>query len=333
MLASVGASLGRSFTLTPAAVARLERFPWPGNLEQLAQVLRRSALLAAVDRLGPDDLLFEAPRDERLVPPVATIRQADGPGGGDTEAAGGRGGAPPVAAIESRGGGPSAPSAGDTRLELVLTELAHELKNPMVTIKTFADHLPSLLEDAELRERFAALTNEAIGRMDGLLDTVLDFARLGAPQPRPVVLAELLDAALEVISAELAERQGRVRRDGWSSGATVVADPKHLDYAFRNLFVSLVRELRRDHELTIRIDSDARVELRLAGAVGVATKLQGFLEGAGGVPAPTALPLRFVLARAVLVRGGGEVAVDASDSDGDTIVRVVSGRAAARATA
>jgi signal transduction histidine kinase len=192
-----------------------------------------------------------------------------------------------------------------------------------VTIKTFADHLPALLEDAELRERFAGLTNEAIGRMDGLLDNVLDFARLGAPAAQPVAVADLLHGALEAVAVELGERQARVRREGWSHGATVLADPRHLDYAFRNLLESLVGELPHDRELAIEIAADATVALRFAGADGVTTKLQSFLDGADGVPAPAALPLRFVLARAVLRRGGGDIAVSAAH--GDTVVCIVPG--------
>ncbi len=334
ILASAGASLGRTFTLTPAALARLESFSWPGNLEQLAQVLRRSALLAGGDRLGPDDLLFDVPRDECLVPPApvsAIAAVSDATESEATEAGDeGRGERSTIVAIDRAGALPGA-GAADVRLELVLTELAHELKNPMVTIKTFADHLPSLLEDAELRERFAALTNEAIGRMDGLLDNVLDFARLGAPRAQALALADLLDDALAAVEAELAERQVRVRRAGWNHGAAILGDPKHLGYAFRNLLESLVSELPRDHELSIEIDPAAAVELRFAGAVGVTTKLQSFLDGADGVPVPAALPLRFVLARAILQRGGGEVAVSSVGSD--TVVRVVPGSGTAQRSA
>src|SRR6185503_548659 len=55
-------------------------------------------------------------------------------------------------------------------LEVVITELAHELKNPMVTIKTFAQHFDKLLTDTELRQKFLRLATEAVDRMDGFLE-------------------------------------------------------------------------------------------------------------------------------------------------------------------
>src|SRR5207237_1158955 len=84
-------------------------------------------------------------------------------------------------------------------LEYLLAELAHELRNPLVTIKTFADHLPALLEDAELRTRFATLTSDAIERMDGLLENVLAFARLGAPRREAVEVGPILARARAVL--------------------------------------------------------------------------------------------------------------------------------------
>jgi hypothetical protein len=322
VIAGIGVRLGAPLTLTPEAVARLEDHPWPGNVGELIRVLRRSAVLAPGDRLGPDDLLFALPGEvpSEAGPSPSAGAAAPAPPGGERR--------PPPAATTPLDGGDgtrSLPPRGDPRLELVLTELAHELKNPMVTIKTFADNLSALLEDADLRDRFATLTNEAIGRMDGLLENVLDFARLGTPRCEVVTLARVLDDALGAVDAELREREARVSRSGWNDGVSVPGDPKHLLYAYRNVFESLVGELPHGHQLSVRIEADGRVVVRLAGATGVAAKLQSFLEDGVGVPAPTALPLRFVLARAVFVRSGGEVVVE-SGEDGATLVTVVSGR-------
>src|SRR5206468_8122326 len=98
---------------------------WAGDMAELEAVLARAMLVAAPEQIDVEHLM--------LVPP-------------------------PV--IPAPTAAPQAPAGAD--LEFVLAELAHELRNPMVTIKTFARHLPALLEDAELRARFETLTDEAI---------------------------------------------------------------------------------------------------------------------------------------------------------------------------
>src|SRR5439155_648246 len=166
----------------------------------------------------------------------------------------------------------AAPAAapGGAALEYLLVELAHELRNPLVTIKTFADHLPALLEDAELRARFATLTSEAIERMDGLLENVLAFARLGAPRREAVEVGPIMARVLAELEPELAGRAVRVRQAA-APTARCAADPAHLAYALRNLFAGVVREV------------PARAERgRRARGAGIAPHgAQGHLRGDG----------------------------------------------------
>jgi signal transduction histidine kinase len=295
ILEELSANLG-PLTLTPEALAAIEEHPWPGNLAELTATLRRAAVLAPGMLIGSRDLGLHV-----RAPAIANVPSV----------------APGNVAPATLGETPPAPP----QLELILTELAHELKNPMVTIKTFAQHLPTLLEDSELRARFAALTDDAIIRMDGLLENVLDFARLGAPRPTPVALTTVLDQSLETIDDTLSARGARVRREGWEEKPRVVADEQHLGYALRNVLGSIAPELPRDHELAVHIAGNGTIDLSFAGTTGVTAKLQSFLSNGLHVPDPTALPLRFMLARAVIARNGGDLEVHAVGPD-ETVVSV-----------
>jgi signal transduction histidine kinase len=312
VLDDLGRALGRSYSLAPEALERLRGHSWPGNVGELVAVLRRSALLAADAVIGLRDLAFSADTFGR-----GPAAGADGPRAARGETP------PPALAAEGDGvprpRGPAA--ASNATLELVLTQLAHELKNPMVTIKTFAQHLPALLEDAELRERFATLADEAIDRMDGLLDNVLDFARLGLPRPDRISLTRLVDGALDEVAEALATRSAQVRREGWDLERTVLADEAQVSYAFRNLFDSLVSELPPERELRVELGSRGTVCVRFNGSGGVTAKLQSFLDDGLGIPAASALPLRVALARAVIARNGGDVAVEGGPA-GETRVTI-----------
>src|SRR5439155_17757288 len=116
--------------LTADVLDRLSAHAWPGDLAELEAVLARALLLAGGGVIETAHLVLAAE------PPAAV---------------------------------PAAPAAapGGAALEYLLVELAHELRNPLVTIKTFADHLPALLDDAELRARFATVTSEAVEPLDG----------------------------------------------------------------------------------------------------------------------------------------------------------------------
>ena len=80
-------------------------------------------------------------------------------------------------------------------LELIIAELAHELKNPMVTIKTFSENLEQLLNDPGLRDKFVGLTRDAIDRMDGFLEELLRFSRYAEPKVQNLSLRQALKHA------------------------------------------------------------------------------------------------------------------------------------------
>ena len=90
--------------------------------------------------------------------------------------------------------------------------LAHEIRNPLVALKTFSQLLPQRHSDEEFREEFGSLIEQDVGRLDGLLDQLDRFAR--APKPgdrRPVHIVELLKAAEDAVKKLQASADPRVK--------------------------------------------------------------------------------------------------------------------------
>lgn len=261
-------------TLATGALAALAAHRWPGGRVELERVLARALLLA-----GPGGSIEAEVLDLTPAPPPATTA-AD----------------------------PCAPEAAGPRLEYLLAELAHELRNPLVTVKTFAQQLPALLEDEALRTRFAELTDDAVDRMDGLLENVLAFARLRAPRPEALDVAALLDGVLGEVAPALDEREVRVRRIG--RGARCAADREHLRYALSNLLLGIAHETPPRAELVVDASVNGVVSLRF-GTGATITRLRDLAGPAAGAALddPTFLPLAFTLARAVLERTGAALGI------------------------
>jgi len=267
--------------LSPSARTRIATAPWPGDLLELEQVLAHA--LATTDRPTIDVPHLG------LEPDPTPLADAPGP--------------------------------TDQHLELLLAELAHELLNPLVTVKTFAGHLPQLLADDELRAQFAERADDAIARMQQLLDNVLEFARLGAPRNEPVEVGPVLDRLLAEVTPELAARAVRVRRSGVPSIACA-GDPAQLEYALRNLLAGVVREVPARDEFVIDTAQNGVVNVRFAAGDAAAARLRRLVapDAAVDLGDPTMLPLAFTLARAVLERNGGSLAVHEEPQGPTTLV-------------
>ena len=88
----------------------------------------------------------------------------------------------------------------------MLGEIVHEIRNPLVSVKTFLDLLPGSLDDEEFLTEFRGVVLGEVTRMERLLDSVLQHA-----QPERVggtVEDADVSKTLETLGALLAHRAG-----------------------------------------------------------------------------------------------------------------------------
>lgn len=360
--------------VTDAALVRLQRYLWLGNLAELESVLARTLATHRPRVVEPDMLLFTADYTapsamdgaDASPEPAAADREADVPrptanvaaaavatpttpaptlvaGAASTSVA------PPasrgrVVALERRRGDDHPADAPASRaddrgtipadggagpsLEILLGELAHELRNPMVTIKTFAQHLDSLLADPDGRARFAALTGDAISRMDTLLETLLDFSRFRAPLPQPLDLGALLARALDERAEEFGRKDVRLEHAAADGTPTRVAgDEAQVLFALRSLVDGVLRDLVPHAPAHVRVREDGGVELTVRTDRAVAARLAAYVADADGRSATAVPPLPFALAAALLRRNRGRLETRGGD-DGTTAITVTLPRAA-----
>ncbi|MBT3192287.1 MAG: PAS domain-containing protein, partial [Verrucomicrobia bacterium] len=84
------------------------------------------------------------------------------------------------------------------------TELAaamsHEVRNPLVAISTFAQLLPERYADPDFREKFSELVSSEIGRLNGMVDQISDFAETPPLVFEEIGIADILHAAIADVS-------------------------------------------------------------------------------------------------------------------------------------
>lgn len=97
------------------------------------------------------------------------------------------------------------------KLGELLAEVAHEVRNPLVSMKTFLELLPDHADDPEFTDDFRKLVLEELGRTQRLLDALLRQAR-----PEPSRIAEKEEApcsrvedVIDALARLLEKRAGR----------------------------------------------------------------------------------------------------------------------------
>lgn len=305
----LGQSLGvREPMFSPPACERLTNYLWFGNLCELETVVARTMALHAKEQIDAGDLVFDFGSEIQAIDASELVEFVPS---GVTAGVGG-GSRTPVAA-QANG------HARSVDLNLVIHELAHEFKNPMVTIKTFAQLLGERYQDENFRSRFQEVVGGDIERMDDLLEVMIEFADFTQPRQSVIALEEKTRTVLGEISSHCSKRQTRF---DWKKNGRVEqirSDEKHLTYILKNVLLAVLAEAKMGSEIEIDMSQPgtlAITSLREGARMG---SVSHYLSDSGLQPEEGLLPLRLLLAKHLLEKNGGRFIADRSDAEKDIV--------------
>ena len=138
-------------------------------------------------------------------------------------------------------------------IEAIASGLIHEIGNPLVGIKTYAQLLPSRGASEEFREMFSRTADREIGRIDDLLSRFRTMSRASQHRMEMVDLSDPLRDTLETLHAELEDRKIHLRRVGEQTRRPVLGNASQLQQLFLNLCLNAIQAMEPGGELTLRI--------------------------------------------------------------------------------
>jgi hypothetical protein len=279
---------------SPEALQALQEYDWPGNLPELESLVLRSAALQDGNLLGSEDLVFSPSR---------------GPRGQKT---------PPRGEKESW-------------FDVTIPTLAHEMKNPLVAISTFAHLLPEKYDDSEFRGEFSRLVNQDVRRINEVLENLLEFAQLSDPRSSLHDLNLVLGEALRQQEKDTRPPAKEVQTDLGNGLPLILFDKSHLGFVLRNLLENAFSRLNPQGSLNLSTRFSGE-EDKEGGKESVDLVLwynmpEGALRnfsGRAGVEAEMDfqnLNMALLLTHKIMVRNGGRMQV-IQEEDGGMSIRL-----------
>ncbi|MFZ1220236.1 MAG: ATP-binding protein [Chthoniobacterales bacterium] len=129
--------------------------------------------------------------------------------------------------------------------------MAHEIKNPLVSIKTFAQLLPERYQDSDFRDTFSNLIGHEIDRIDSLVNQLLRFARPAKPVLKPMHVHDVLEKSLQLVGHRLYQKEIKLTRSWHADVDTIRADADQLEQVFLNFFLNAMDAMNRGGELSV----------------------------------------------------------------------------------
>lgn len=131
--------------------------------------------------------------------------------------------------------------------------VAHEIKNPLVAIRTFADLLPERFQDEDFRNDFAKVVVKEIERIDGLVARLRELATRPSQQLARLDLRGPIDETLALLRGHLETKQVTVQTEYGNNVPLIMGAPDLLKQLFLNLFMNAIDAIGAGGELTIRL--------------------------------------------------------------------------------
>ncbi|MCP3103902.1 ATP-binding protein [Myxococcus sp. K15C18031901] len=203
-------------------------------------------------------------------------------------------------------------------LEALSAEIAHELKNPLATVKGLSQLMARETGRAQPTERLEVLQSE-VTRMQGILEEFLNFSRPLVPLSiSEVDIGALCDQALVLHEGVAAEHVVRLVRVG-ELPVLARCDPRKVKQVLMNLLLNAIDASPREGLVEVEVDANSlgevRVSIRDSGA-GISPELGARVFEAGVTSKARGSGLGLTVARALARQHGGEVTLRNAERGG-----------------
>ena len=198
--------------------------------------------------------------------------------------------------------------------------MAHEIKNPLTSLKTFAEFIPEKGADPEFRKRLHEVLTHETQRIQGIVQDLLEFAKPKPPQFKSIDLKSLIDSTANLLSGELSKHHVRWSADYQHNGAQIQADPDQLRQILINLIQNASDAMPNGGQLTITTQTnDGYLEMRISDTgTGIPKELLPKIFEPFVTTKPNGTGLGLAMVRSLIHAHHGTITVDSRPGAGTT---------------
>ncbi len=128
--------------------------------------------------------------------------------------------------------------------------MAHEIKNPLTSIKTFAEYLPQKYDDPGFREKFSRIVVDEVDRVNNIVKQLLEFSKPKELELKPESITDILDDTLNLLNSNLLKNKIEVTKN-YKIRPVIAVDKNQLKQAFLNIFINSIQAMPNGGMLSV----------------------------------------------------------------------------------
>ncbi len=201
----------------------------------------------------------------------------------------------------------------------VAAKVAHEIRNPLVSVGGFARRLEARL-DGKLKEYASIITKEVL-RLENILRDILSFVRGMGLAAEDTDINSLLDEVVNLYRDELRNRNIEIKRQ-FSEQLVLSVDAGRIKEAIINIFTNAVQAIGRDGTITLiteKRDSEGVIIIKDTGP-GIDEKDLPNIFNPFYTTKPSGTGLGLSITKRIIDEHGGRIEVETKKNAGTSFI-------------
>lgn len=201
--------------------------------------------------------------------------------------------------------------------------LAHEVKNPLTTIKTFAEYLPEKYKDDEFVKKFSKIIPSEVERINSIIKQLLDFSKPSPPSFIQTNISQLIKDTLEFLNSEFLKRKVKIDAIDNAHSQILTIDPNQIKQALFNIIFNAMEAMHNGGVLNIATNliKDDRIEITISDSgCGIPKEYQKRIFDPFFTTKDSGTGLGLSIAHQIMKNHGGSIEVECLRGKGTTFL-------------
>lgn len=131
--------------------------------------------------------------------------------------------------------------------------VAHEIRNPLSSIRGFAQYFLNRFKGQGEEQNYAAVMVKEVDRLNRVITDLLDFAKPKVPQQELHSLPDILDHTLQLLNDELKKKKIDLKKNYEPDLPRVLVDRDQISQAFLNLILNSIESIEGEGKICLAL--------------------------------------------------------------------------------
>jgi len=134
----------------------------------------------------------------------------------------------------------------------VVASIAHEIKNPLVSIGGFARRLERNLRDNSAEKKYMRIVLKEVNRLENILNQTLAYSKEIPLPSRAQQINRIIEDSLSILEGEIKDRNISVSKELDPNLPPLASDPEQIKQIFLNLFLNAIQAMGKNGQLSVK---------------------------------------------------------------------------------